>query len=62
MGASGVVLVAHMADGSVQEIAMGALPEPGMYRATVPTGHVTPGDLRLRVRTGDKFVDVAVTP
>jgi hypothetical protein len=52
-----------MADHSVEEIAMGALPEPGMYRATVPTGHSTPVDLRVRVRTtGDKFVEIPVTP
>ncbi|HEY7542280.1 MAG TPA: hypothetical protein VIF11_19215 [Methylomirabilota bacterium] len=58
-----VVLVAYMADHSVEEIAMGALPEPGMYRATVPTGHSTPVDLRVRVRTtGDKFVEIPVTP
>ena len=63
MKVSGVVLVAHMADRSVEEIAMGALPEPGIYRGTVPTGRSTPVDLRVRVRTsGDKFVEIAVMP
>jgi len=55
-----VVLVAHMADGSVEYIAMGALPEQGTYRGTVPTGHSTPVDLRIRVSRGDKFVEVPV--
>ena len=57
-----VVLVAHMADGTVESVAMGALPEPGTYRGTVPTGRSTPVDLRVRVRTGDKFVEVPVRP
>ena len=58
---SGVLLVAHMADGSVENIAMGALPEPGMYRGTVPTGRSTPVDLRVRVRTGDKLIQIPLT-
>ncbi len=57
-----VLLVAHMADGTVESIAMGALPEPGTYRGTVPTGRSTPVDLRVRVGAGDKFVDVPVRP
>jgi hypothetical protein len=57
-----VLLVAHMADGTVESIAMGALPEPGTYRGTVPTGRSTPVDLRVRVSTGDKFVEVPVRP
>ena len=55
-----VFLVAHMADGSVEYIAMGALPEPGTYRGTVSTGRSTPVDLRIRVSTDDKFVEVPV--
>jgi len=57
-----VLLVAQMADGTVENVAMGALPEPGTYRGTVPTGRSTPVDLRVRVGTGDKFVDVPVRP
>ena len=57
-----VLLVAHMADGTVENVAMGALPEPGTYRGTVPTGRSTPVDLRVRVSTGDKFVEVPVRP
>jgi hypothetical protein len=57
-----VFLVVHMADGTVENIAMGALPEPGTYRATVPTGRSIPVDLRVRVSTGDRFVEVPVRP
>jgi hypothetical protein len=59
---SGVLLVAQMADGSVENIAMGALPEAGMYRGTVPTGRSTPVDLRVRVRIDDKFIEIPLTP
>ena len=57
-----VLLVAHMADGTVENIAMGALAEPGTYRGTVPTSHSTPVDLRVRVSTDDKSVEVPVRP
>jgi hypothetical protein len=57
-----VRLVALMANGTVENIAMGALSEPGTYRGTVPTNRSTPIDLRVRVATGDGFVEVPVTP
>jgi hypothetical protein len=57
-----VLLVARMADGTVENIVMGALPEPGTYRGTVPTDRSTPVNLRIRVSTGDKFVEVPVRP
>ena len=56
-----VLLVAQMADGTVENVAMGALPEPGTYRGTVPTGRSTPVDLRIRVTTGDESVEVPVS-
>jgi hypothetical protein len=62
MVVAGVLLVAHMADGTVEHVAMGALPEPGTYRGTVPTGRSTPVDLQVRVSTGDKFVEAPVRP
>jgi len=62
----GVLLVARMTDGSVEETAMGALAEPGVYRGTMPIVRSTPVDLRVRVRvrvpTGDRFVEVPLTP
>ena len=62
MAGADVLLVAHMEDGTVENIPMGALPEPGTYRGTVPTGRSTPVDLRVRVSTGDKRVEVPVRP
>jgi hypothetical protein len=61
MAGAAVVLVAHMADGTVENVAMGALPEPGTYRGTVPTGRSTPVDLRVRVSTGERFVEIPVS-
>jgi hypothetical protein len=55
-----ILLVAQMADGTVEKSPMGALPERGTYRATVPTSRSTPVDLRVRVSTGEKFVEVPV--
>jgi hypothetical protein len=57
---SSVRLIAHMADGTVESIAMGALSEPGTYRGTVPTGRSTPVDLLVRLSIGDKSVEVPV--
>ena len=60
MAAAEVWLVARRTDGTVEKIPMGALPELGTYRATVPTRRSTPIDLRVRVSTGDKRVEVPV--
>jgi hypothetical protein len=57
-----VLLVARMADGTVENIAMGALTEPGTYRGTVPTNHSTPVDLRVRVTTHGGFAEIPVRP
>ena len=57
-----VLLVARMADGTVENIAMGALTGPGTYRGTVPANRSTPVDLRVRVTTGDESVEVPVRP
>ncbi len=62
MAAAEVWLVARRSDGTVENIAMGALPELGTYRATLPTRRSAPIDLRVRVRTGDKRVEVPVKP
>jgi hypothetical protein len=53
-----VELIARMEDGSVENVAMGALTEPGTYRGTVPTNHSTPVDLKLRVTSGGESVEV----
>jgi len=57
---TGSDLVARRTDGTVEKIPMGALPELGTYRATVPTRRSAPIDLRVRVSTGDKRVEVPV--
>jgi hypothetical protein len=57
-----VLLVARMADGTVENIAMGALTDPGTYRGTVPTNRATPVDLRVRVTTDGGFVEIPVRP
>jgi hypothetical protein len=62
MVATAVLLVARMADGTVEKIAMGALPERGTYRGTVPTGRSTPVDLRVRMTTDDESLEVPVRP
>jgi hypothetical protein len=56
-----VWLVAHSADGTVDNVAMGALPDPGTYRATLPTGRSTPVTLHVRVRSGEKLFEVPVS-
>jgi len=56
-----VHIVASMADGSVEDVAMGALAEPGTYRGTVPTNRSTPVELRVRVITGGEPVEVPIS-
>ena len=60
MVGANVMLLARMADGTVENVAMGALSEPGTYRGTVPTSRSTPVDLRVRVTTDDGPVEVSV--
>ena len=58
---SQIVLVALMADSTVENIAMGALPERGIYRATVPTRRSAPITLRVRVSyRGEQWVEIPV--
>lgn len=59
---AGVLLVARMADGTVENIAMGALTERGTYRGTLPTNRSTPVDLRVHVAVGGGFVEIPVVP
>ena len=58
MAGTEVWLVARRADGTVETIPMGALPELGTYRATVPTRPSAAVDLQVRFRTGEKRVEV----
>ena len=61
MVVSQIVLVALMADSTVENIAMGALPERGIYRATVPTRRSAPIDLQVRVGYGEQRIKIPVT-
>ena len=56
-----VELVARMEDGTVENVAMGALTEPGTYRGTVPTNTSTPADLKVRVTSGGESVEVPLS-
>ena len=56
-----VHIVASMADGTVENVAMGALAEPGTYRGTVPTNRSKPVELRVRVITGGEPVEVPIS-
>ena len=56
-----VLLVARMADRTIESVAMGTLLEAGIYRGTVPTNGSTPVDLRV-LTTGGEFFEVPVAP
>ena len=57
-----VVLLARMADGTVENIPLDSGAEPGTYRGTMPPGRSAPIDLRVRVMTSDKRVEIPVRP
>ena len=60
MVVSQIVLIAHMANGTVENVAMGALPERGIYRATLPTHRSAPINLQVRVSYGEQWVEIPV--
>jgi len=55
-----IVLIVQRADGTVESIAMGALPEAGIYRATVPTHRSVPINLQVAVGSGENRVAIRV--
>jgi hypothetical protein len=57
-----VLLIARMADGTLENVRMGFVPEQGTYRGALPPVRSTPIDLRVRVITGDKRVEVPIGP
>src|SRR5216683_712461 len=57
-----VSLVGSMADGTVLDIPLDPGPEPGTYRGTGPPGRSALVDLRIRVLTSDKRVEVPLRP
>ena len=57
-----VSLVVSMTDGSVLDIPLNPGPEPGTYRGTGPSGRSAIVDLRIRVLTSDKRVEIPLGP
>jgi len=57
-----VLLIARMADGTLENVRMGFVPEQGTYRGVLPPVRSAPVDLRIRVITGDKRVEIPIGP
>jgi len=56
-----VLLLAHMADGTVRSILLHSGTEPGTYEATLPGGSA-PVDLRIGITTSDTRVEIPLSP
>ena len=56
-----VLLLARMPDGTVENVRMDFYPDRGTYRGALPTAS-SPVDLRVRVITGDKRVEIPLGP
>jgi hypothetical protein len=57
-----VLLLAHMPDGTVENVRMDYSPDHGAYRGALPPTRTSPIDLRVRVVTGDNRVEVPLGP
>ena len=57
-----VLLVASMADGTVENIMLGAGPEPGTYAGTSRPSRSVPVDLRVRMTMSDKRIEIPLRP
>jgi Double zinc ribbon len=57
-----VSLVGSMEDGTVFDAPLEPDPEPGTYRGTGPPGRSALVDLRIRVRTSDRRVEIPLRP
>ncbi len=56
-----VLLLARMPDGTVENVRMDFYPDRGTYRGSLPTAS-SPVDIRVRVITGDKRVEIPLAP
>jgi hypothetical protein len=56
-----VLLLARMPDGTVENVRMDFYPDLGTYRGSLPTTS-SPVDIRVRVITGDKRVEIPLGP
>ena len=57
-----VLLLASMADGTVENIMLGAGPEPGKYAGTSRPSRSVPVDLRVRMTMSDKRIEIPLRP
>ena len=57
-----VLLLARMPDGTVENVRMDFSPDHGTYRGALPPARSSPVDLRVRVITGDKRVEIPLGP
>lgn len=57
-----VLLLADMADGTVENVMLGAGSEPGTYTGMSQSGRSVPVDFRLRVSTSDKRIEIPLRP
>ena len=57
-----VLLLASMADGTVENIMLGAGPEPGTYAGTSRPSRSVPVDLRVRMTMSDKRIEIPLRP
>ena len=62
LGDAEVLLLARMPDGTVENVRMDFYPDHGTYRGTLPPTRSSPVDLRVRVITGDKRVEIPLGP
>ena len=57
-----VLLLARMSDGTVENVRMQFSPDRGTYRGALPPTRSSLVDLRVRVITGDKRIEIPVGP
>jgi len=57
-----ILVLARMADGTAASIPLSSGVEPGMYQGTMPSGRSSLVDLRVRVTTSDKRVEIPFAP
>jgi hypothetical protein len=61
LGDAEVLLLARMPDGTVENVRMDFSPDQGTYRGAL-TARSAPVDLRVRVITGDKRLEIPLGP
>ena len=62
LGGADVLLLARMSDGTVENVRMAFFPDHGTYRGALPPTLSPLVDLRVRVITGDKRIEIPVGP